>query len=66
MERKIVKVVRLSALYREKGVKVPFLRLSGKWLERYGFKVGDIVAIVAEDGVLTISKIDLEQEAFNE
>jgi len=34
---------------------VPFIRLSGKWLERAGFRKGDNVQISVSDGELRLS-----------
>lgn len=33
---------------------VPWLNVSGQWLQKAGFKIGDAVEIVVEDNVLTI------------
>lgn len=34
----------------------PWLNVSGKWLEKAGFRTGDQVAIEVSDGKLTITK----------
>lgn len=33
---------------------VPTLRMSGLWMEQYGFRPGDTVALQAEGGVITL------------
>lgn len=38
----------------QRGKKVPWLNVSGVWLEAAGFKVGDPVEITIENRVLTI------------
>jgi hypothetical protein len=37
---------------------VPFLRLSGRWLERAGFAIGGKVKIDVSDGRLIIEPVD--------
>lgn len=36
------------------GKQVPWLNVSGHWLEQAGFHIGDAVEIIVEDNVLTI------------
>ncbi|MBV7531765.1 SymE family type I addiction module toxin [Chitinophaga sp. sic0106] len=36
---------------------VPWLRIGGLWMERYGFNVGDPIEITVENGVMTIKKL---------
>ncbi|MQP77280.1 type I addiction module toxin, SymE family [Stenotrophomonas sp. MYb238] len=38
------------------GRAVPSLRLSGRWLERCGFAVGDALEVTVGDGLLLISR----------
>jgi len=40
----------------------PFLRLSGRWLERAGFRIGQSVFVQVENGKLTIMPME-ETEA---
>jgi len=40
----------------------PFIRLSGRWLERAGFRLGQTVTVLVEDGKLTITP--MEETAF--
>ena len=37
---------------------VPFIRLSGKWLERAGFLEGDTIMVAAVDGQIRITRPD--------
>ncbi|GEP98110.1 SymE family type I addiction module toxin [Chitinophaga cymbidii] len=37
-------------------VGVPFLRIAGRWLEKAGFCIGDIVEVDIADGCLVIRK----------
>ncbi|WP_230940284.1 SymE family type I addiction module toxin [Xanthomonas translucens] len=39
------------------GCAVPKLRLSGRWLEQYGFSVGDALRVTVGRGVLLISRV---------
>lgn len=39
---------------------VPFIRLSGKWLEELGFNVGSNFMLVKENNKLTLSLINSE------
>jgi hypothetical protein len=39
------------------GCAVPKLRLSGRWLEQYGFAVGDALRVTVGRGVLLISRV---------
>lgn len=36
--------------------RVPAIRLSGKWLSRLGFRVGDAVVLTAIEGKITIER----------
>lgn len=43
---------------------VPWLNISGVWLEELGFKVGDMVKITTRDRLLIVEPLeDTEQEA---
>lgn len=35
---------------------VPLIQLKGNWLEKLGFKIGDIVEIECDDNIITIKK----------
>ena len=37
------------------GGAVPFIRLSGKWLEKAGFDIGGSILVATENGKLTIT-----------
>lgn len=39
-------------------VQVPFIRLSGKWLEAAGFKVGDLISVEPQENGLLIRRMD--------
>ena len=43
------------------GRAVPSLRLSGRWLERCGFAVGDVLQVTAGNGLLLISRSTNEE-----
>ena len=45
-----------SYLFREPGVRVPWLNVSGNWLQDAGFNVGDPVQIYITKGQLLIKK----------
>jgi hypothetical protein len=36
---------------------VPFVRIAGLWLSRFGLEIGDVVQINAESGKITIEKL---------
>jgi hypothetical protein len=38
------------------GYAVPKLRLSGRWLERCGFAIGDVLQVTVGRGILLISR----------
>ena len=38
--------------------KVPHIRLSGKWLEAAGFKVGDLISVESQENGLLIRRMD--------
>jgi hypothetical protein len=52
-----VRVLRLSSLHRRE-TKVPYLRLSGRWLEECGFPVGAPIYVKAERGKLIVTNED--------
>lgn len=52
--RKEFRDLTVGDIYRN-GKNVPMLRVSGLWLEKLGFKIGDFVRIKCEDGQLIIS-----------
>lgn len=62
MEKK-TKKVRLHAKWRElqtgwrRGKDVPWLNVSGVWLQQAGFNVGDAVEITVENNMLIIKNI---------
>lgn len=39
----------------DKEVRVPFLRMNGKWLEKAGFSVGSKVRVEVEEGRLVLT-----------
>lgn len=44
---------KISSLYFGKFKKVPFIRLSGQWLDDFGFKIGDEFRInVTQDSII--------------
>ncbi len=59
MEKK-TRLIKLHGKYRslqtgwQRGKEVPWLNVSGVWLEAAGFKVGDPVEITVENKTLTI------------
>ena len=40
---------------------VPFLRISGLWMEQYGFLPGDKIAVSMEQGVMTLRVMEREK-----
>jgi len=40
----------------QRGERVPSIRVAGKWLERFGFKLGDEVVLTANQGQIVITK----------
>ncbi|MFZ4863223.1 SymE family type I addiction module toxin [Sphingobacterium sp. Mn56C] len=40
------------------GKNVPWLNLSGIWLEEAGFNIGDLVRVVSRSGLLLIERIE--------
>lgn len=39
-----------------RSVRLPFLRITGKWFQQAGFDIGDIAEVNVEDGCLVIRK----------
>jgi Toxin SymE, type I toxin-antitoxin system len=62
--RKDVRVLTMASLYRPSRssatgwVIVPYLRMSGRWLEQCGFRTGERVYVKAEQGRLTLTNED--------
>jgi len=56
-QRRIPSVHRYTTVYvKHDGVRVPFVRLSGRWLEAFGFKEGaKFTAVGEEDGRLVLT-----------
>lgn len=62
MENKSTRQVKLHSKYRQskggwlrEGKEVPWLNVSGLWLEEAGFKIGDQVEITVENNTLIIT-----------
>lgn len=54
---RLIKVGRTTQVRRSGGssvVVVPFIRLSGKWIERAGFLEGDTIAVTGGNGQISI------------
>lgn len=45
---------------RRRAEKVPFVRLSGKWLRRLGFRVGSKIEVEASPGCLVLRSLPAE------
>jgi len=52
-----VRILRLSSRYRDE-TRVPYLRLSGRWLEEIGFAIGTRIYLKAERGKLIVTSED--------
>lgn len=53
--------IKLQPLHRNYNYKpVPFLRLSGKWLQQAGFCIDSTVSVTVEDNLLVIRPIEEE------
>lgn len=39
------------------GVRCPRISLQGRWLEDYGFQIGNGITVTCENGILTIRKM---------
>jgi hypothetical protein len=57
---RFIKVGRTTQVRRggNTSVMVPFIRLSGKWLERAGFIESDMIAVTAGDGVISLRRLE--------
>ena len=60
MARQDTRQLKIYSQYRDKG-EVPQLRLSGKWMERLGFRVGDQVSITTRDQLLIIESLQVSE-----
>lgn len=66
---KKTKQIKLQPKHREQsgGQKiVPWLNVSGVWLEELGFKVGDMVSITTREKLLIIEPLEAEAKAEQE
>ena len=52
MKGKILQVV----AFPQNGNRVPSIRVAGRWLERFGFELGDQVILTATEGEILITK----------
>lgn len=53
--------IKVGRILRECGTglrAVPFIRLSGNWLEQAGFLEGDTIMVAAVDGKIRITRLD--------
>lgn len=59
-EISVSRIYRLSGRYHRREVVVPYIRMSGHWLQRLGFRFGDRIFIAEEPGrlILTVAKHD--------
>ena len=65
MAKENIRQVKLQSKYRpirsgwitNTGTEIPWLTLSGLWLEQAGFKKGDRVEILVENNLLTIKNL---------
>jgi Toxin SymE, type I toxin-antitoxin system len=59
-----VRVFRMASLYRSarqfgsQETKVPYLRMSGRWLKECGFEIGARVYLTVENGRLIVTNLD--------
>lgn len=59
IERKQYRFIKLQPLHRNYDYKpVPFLRLSGKWLQQAGFSIDTTVTVIVEDNLLIIRPVE--------
>lgn len=66
MANNTIKQVKIQGKYRASqskclgasGKEVPWLNLSGLWLEQSGFNIGDCVRVVSRSGLLVIERIE--------
>ena len=57
--------IKLQPKHRDNGTVVPWLNISGVWLEELGFNVGDTVKITTRDRLLIIEPLEgTEQAAY--
>ncbi|HEX7155321.1 MAG TPA: SymE family type I addiction module toxin [Thermoanaerobaculia bacterium] len=57
-ELSVTSLYRAAQVFGARGESVPYLRLSGRWLERLGFARGSRVVVVEERGRLTLTVAD--------
>lgn len=55
----------ISSLFLSKSKKVPYIRLSGQWLNDYGFRIGDEYRIIVTPDSI-ILKAKRKEEVSNE
>jgi hypothetical protein len=55
LNRKAGKALRVSSFSQGEG-RVPSIRVAGKWLQAFGFELGDEVTLTAKQGRIVIAK----------
>ena len=59
-KRRQGKTLKVFAFPQGEGEYVPAIRVAGKWLERFGFKLGDEVILVATQEQILITKKEVK------
>lgn len=63
MDKNKQRLIKLQPLYRNYRYKpVPFLRLSGKWLQEVGFDIDTLASVTITDGKLIICPAENEPD----
>lgn len=44
---------------------VPWLRIGGLWMEKFGFNVGDPIEITVDNGTMVIKKLQINGDSGN-
>ena len=54
-QKRMKKTLKVAS-FPQRGEYVPSVRVAGKWLRSFNFKLGDKVVLVAKEGKITITK----------
>lgn len=65
-ELTVTSLYRAAACEGKQGAAVPYLRISGRWLEDLGFARGSRVVLVGERGKLTLTVAGMDDDAMPE
>jgi len=61
MQKKESRQLKVYGLNRSDNKEIPQLRISGIWIEKLGFKVGDTINVITRDRLLIIEPLEVKK-----